>query len=102
MGTPTLDDQKSMIQTNLIKNNKVTTYYVNLTIESYGTDVGKIKGKTKRSRPMPVFSNIVDISKDLMEAQQDLAVSMNGLTVHSLKFLSTISHELEYRTAQYV
>ena len=95
MGTPTLDDQKSMIQTNLINNNKVTTYYVNLTTESYGTDVGKIKGETKRSRPMPVVSNIVDISKYLLEGQQDLAVSMNGLTVNSLKFMSTISHELE-------
>jgi hypothetical protein len=39
---------------------------------------------------------------ELLEIQQDLAVSMDGLTVNSLKFLSTISHDLYYQTAQYV
>ena len=37
-----------------------------------------------------------------MEVQQDLTVSMEGLTEKSLKFLSKISRELYYRTTQYV
>ncbi len=51
---------------------------------------------------MPVTSNIVEIPDELLEVQQDLTLSMDGLTVNSLKFLSTISHDLYYRTAQYV
>jgi hypothetical protein len=102
MGTPTVDDLKAMIWMNLIKNNVVTTDDVNLAIKAYGPDVGAIKGKTTRSKPTPVTSNILEIPDELLEVQQDLTLSMDGLTVNSLKFLSTISHDLYYRTTQYV
>ena len=42
------------------------------------------------------------IPGELIKLQQDPTVSMDVLIVNSLKFLSTISHELNYRTAQYV
>ena len=99
LGTPTVDDKKTMIRMNLIKNNVVTTDDVNLATKAYGPDVGGIKGKTTRSRPTPVASNMVEIPEELLDVQQDLIVSMDGLTVNSLKCLSTISHDLYYRTA---
>jgi hypothetical protein len=102
MGTPTVDDLKAMIRMNLIKNNIVTADDVNLATKAYGLDVGKIKGKTTRGKPTPVTSNIVEIPDELLEVQQDLTLSMDGLTVNSLKVLSTISHDLYYMTAQYV
>ena len=102
MGTPTVEDLKAMIRMNLIKNNVVTTDDVNLATKAYGPDVGGIKGKTTRSWPTPVANNMVEIPDELLDIQQDLIVSIDGLTVNSLKFLSTISHDLYYRTAQYV
>jgi hypothetical protein len=102
MGTPTVDDLKAMIRMNLIRNNVVTTEDVNLATKAYGPDVGAIKGKTTRTKPTPVVSNHVEIPDELLNVQQDKTVSMDGLTVNSLKFLSTISHDLFYRTAQYV
>ena len=87
---------------NLIKNNKVTKADINLAKKSYGTAFAKIKRKTKRSRPIPVLRKVVEIPEELMEVQQHLTVSMDGLTVTSLNFLSTISHELYYSTSQYV
>jgi hypothetical protein len=91
-----------MIQMNRIKNNVVTTDDVNLATKAYGPDVGAIKSKTTRGKPTPVTSNIVEIPDELLEVQQDLTLSMDGLTANSVKFLSTISHDLYYRTAQYV
>jgi hypothetical protein len=102
MGTPMVDDLKTMIRMNLIKNNVVTTDDVNLATKAYGPDVGAIKCKTTRGKPTPVTSNIVEIPDELLEVQQDLTLPMDGLTVKSLKFLSTIFHDLYYRTAQYV
>jgi hypothetical protein len=102
MGTPTVDDLKAMIRMNLIKNNVVTPDDVNLAPQAYGPDVGGIKGKTTRRRPTPVVNNMVEIPDELLDVQQELTVSIDGLTVNSLKFLSTISHDLYYRTAQYV
>jgi hypothetical protein len=102
MGAPTMDDLKAMIRLNLIKNNQVTTDDVNLATKAYGPDVATIKGKTTRRKPTPVTSNLVEIPDELLRVQEDLTLSMDGLTVNSLKFLSTISHDLFYRTAQYV
>ena len=94
MGTPTVNDLKAMIRMNLIKNNVVTTDDVNLATKAYGPDVGAIKGKTKRSKPTPVTSKIVEIPHALLEVPQDLTLSLYALTVNSLEFLSTISHDL--------
>jgi hypothetical protein len=90
-----------MIWMNLIKNNVVTTDDVHLATEALGPDIGGIKGKTTRSRPTPVQNNMIEIPDELLDVQQDLIVSMDGLTVNSIKFLSTISHDLYYCTAQY-
>jgi hypothetical protein len=91
-----------MIQMNLIKNCVVTTEDVNLAIKAYGPDISGIKGKTTRRKPTTVIDNTVEIPEELLEIQQDLKVSMDGITVNSMKFLTTISHDLYYRTAQYV
>ena len=50
---------------------------------------------------MLVFRNIAKIPDLFLEVQQYLTVSMDALTVNSLKFLSTILHEIYYSTAQY-
>jgi hypothetical protein len=103
MGTPTVDDLKAMIQLNIIRDNIVTTEDVNLAVQAFGPDVNDIKGKTTRSCPKQVMSNIVEIPDELLEAQKDVILSMDGMTVNSfLKFFTTISHEIFYRTAQYV
>ena len=101
MGNTTVGKLKMMIRINIINNNVVKTEDVNLATKYYGPYVGGIKGKTTRSRSTPVVSNIVEIPNEFLEVQQDLTVSMDIFTVHSLKFLSTISDELYYRTAKY-
>jgi hypothetical protein len=102
MGIPTVDNLKAMIRMNLIKNNVVTTEDVNLATKAYGLDISGIKGKTTRQKPTTVESNIVKIPDELLDIQQDLKVSMDGMTVNSLKFRTAISLDLCYRTAQYV
>ena len=74
---------------NLIKNNSVIKEDINLAAKAFGSDVATIKGKTTRTNLAP--SNLVEILDELLETQQDHTISMDGLTVNSLKFLSTIS-----------
>jgi hypothetical protein len=102
MGLPTVDDLKAMIQMNLIKNCKVTTEDVNLAMKAYGPDISGIKEKITRRKPITVVDNTVEIPEELLEIQQDLKVSMDGMTVNSMKFLTAISHDLYYRPAQYI
>ena len=101
MGTTTVYDLKAMIWMNIIKNNVVATDDVSLATKSCGMDVGEIRGKTARISPTTVVINILEIPYELLEVQQDLTVSMEILTVNSLMSMSTITHGLYYRTAQY-
>jgi hypothetical protein len=102
MGNLTADDLKAIIQMNLIQNNMVTTDNINLATKVFGDDIGALKGKITRRKPTPVTSNIIEIPNELIEVQQDVILSMDGITVNSIKFLTTISHEIYYRMAQYV
>ena len=91
-----------MIWINTTKNNSVTTEDNNFAAKAFGLDVATIKGKTTRTKPAPAVSNLVEIPDELLETHQDVTISMDGLTVNSLKFLSTISHDIYYHTAHYV
>ena len=48
MGTTSIQDLKTMIRMNLIKNNEVTIEDVELAIKHYGSDISTIKVKTTR------------------------------------------------------
>ena len=66
MGIPTVGDLKAITQMTLMKNNVVTTDNVNLETKYYSPDVGGIKGKTTKSRPMSVISTILEITNEFM------------------------------------
>ena len=74
MLTPPVDYLKVTVQMNIIKDNVVTTYNVNLATKAYGMDVGQIKDKTTRSRPTPVVRKIVETPNEFLEVKQDLTV----------------------------
>ena len=102
LGTPTLDDFKAMLRMNLIRDAKITTTDINLAEKAFGPDVGSMKGKTARSRPLPAQSNLIDIPHELLRINEDIVLSIDGLSVNTLKFLTTISHDVFYRTGQHL
>jgi hypothetical protein len=71
---------------NLIKDNQVTTEDVNLAIKSYGPDMGAIKGKTTRTKPIPVTSNLIKLSDKLVRMNKDVVLSIDGMKVSFLIF----------------
>lgn len=91
-----------MVRINLIRNNKVTTKDVNIAIKTFGPDIGTIKGKTTRQKPPLIIDNHIEIPEELVRVNREVTMSIGGLSVNSLKFLTTISHNIFYRTAQYL
>ena len=87
---------------NLIKNNLVTTQDVDIAQKIFGEDVGALKGKSTRSKHIPVVKDTIEIPRELVDAQQAVVLCIDGLSVNGLSFLTTISRNLYYRTAQYV
>jgi hypothetical protein len=102
LGTPSLGDLKAMIRMNLIRNNTVTTKDVNLAERVYGPDVGTRKGKSTRRKPNQVVDASIELPDELMDIHDEVTVSLDGMEVNSLKFVTTIAHDLYYRTAQYI
>ena len=102
LGAPTLEDLKSIIRMNLIRNNKVTTEDVNLALKTLGPDVATIKGKTTRRKPLPVVDNVIEIPDELLNIHREIELSVDGLKVNVLQFFTTIAHDIYFRTAQFV
>ena len=102
VGSPSMNDIRAIIRMNLIKNNPITIKDIELMKKIFGPNVGTIKGKTTRRRPTPVIEDLIDIPRELKMAQQKVTVAIDGMTVNSLKFLTSIALNLYYRTAQYL
>lgn len=87
---------------NLIKNAQITTEDINLAEKAFGPDIGAIRGKITRRATVPAFSSVVEIPAELLSIQEEVILSIDGLNVNSLKFLTSILHDIIYRTGQYI
>ena len=87
---------------NLIRNNPVTNKAVQWATTIYGLDIGQLKARTTRRRPNPVVDANIDIPDELLEVQKYVTIAMNGFTINGLKFLSTISLHIYFRTMHYM
>ena len=85
---------------NTISNNPVTTKDIVLVEKIFGPDIGNLKGKTTQKQPIPVVDNMIDIPAELIRSQQDVTLCIDGMKVNGLWFLTTISRNLYYCTAQ--
>jgi hypothetical protein len=90
MGMPTTENLKAIIQMNLIWNNIVTAEEINLMARVFREDIRAMKRKTTKSHLTPVISNIIKIPDKVIQVQQDVILSMDGITVNSMKLLTTI------------
>ena len=87
---------------NLIRDNPVTTKDIDLAEQIFGPDIGTVKGKTTRQKPSPVIDQHIEIPEELVSLHEDITLAIDGLTINSLKFLSTISRDVYYRTVHYM
>jgi hypothetical protein len=102
MGTPSLKDYKLIITSNMVKNIPITIDEINFVEKVFGPDVSAPKGKTKRQKPALVVSDYVKIPKELIQNHQSVVLCMDGMVINSVPFLTTISHNIMYRTAEWI
>ena len=102
LGTPSFNDFKAIICMNTINNNPVTTDDIKIAEKIFGPDIGTLKGKTTRCKPLPVMNDYIKIPKEFLRAQREVTLCMDGMKVNGQSFLTTISQNIMYRTAQWV
>jgi hypothetical protein len=102
LGTPSIQDFKAILRMNFISNNPVTIEDIKIAQQIFGMDIGLLKGKTTRKKPLPVINDYIKLPKKLFAKQQNIVLCIDGINVNGLMFLTTISKNLYYRTAQYI
>jgi hypothetical protein len=102
LGTPSINDFKAMLRMNVINNNPVTTDDIKIAKKIFGPDIGALKGKTTRRKPAPVVNDQIEIPQELISAQRKVTLCIDAMEVNGMVFLTTISKNLYYCTAQHV
>jgi hypothetical protein len=87
---------------NAIRDNPVTTEDIELAERILGPDVGSLKGKATRQKPMPVVNDFVDIHLELYETHKAVQLSIDTLFVNKILFLTSVSRNIQFRTAKYL
>ena len=102
MGIPFQEDLKKAVSLNLIKNSNVICANIDLANEIYGIDIATMKGKIVRKNARKQFMKKLKYQKILSNAIKKSSLSVDTIYVNVMIFLTSISHNIFYRTAQYV
>ena len=102
LGFPSVADLKTAIAMNAIADLPVRTSDVTLAEKIFGPDLGSLKGKTTRQRPLPMVSDQITIPPQLYESRDALDLCIDIMFVNELPYFTTITKALYYRTAQFL
>ena len=102
LGTPSIQDMKTILSMNAIANVPVTTSDVDLAERIFGPDLGTLKGKTTRRKPLPMVSDQIAIPPELYEKRSELELCMDIMFVNEVPYMTSITRALYYRTAQFL
>jgi hypothetical protein len=90
---------------NQIRNLSITLEYVKLAEKIFGPDIGALKVKTTRQKPAlaaPVVWDYIEVPKELIMNHNNAILCIDGIKIDGLHFLTTVSRNIMYRTAEWV
>ena len=61
---PSIQDVKTIVIQNLIKDNLITIQDVYLASQIFGSEIPTIKGKSTRQKPRPAMNNIIKLPNE--------------------------------------
>ena len=98
IGNPSLNDFKSIIKMNAIKDCPITLEDSDIAERIFGKNIASLKGKTTRKKPIPVIKDYVDILTELKQLHKDVELCVDIIYIHNIVFLVTVSRKIKYVT----
>jgi hypothetical protein len=97
IGCPTTENFKALLRQNIIKNCPVTVEDVNIAERIFGPDIGTLKGKSTRTKPIPVKSDLIEIPPELKKLHKNLTLCMDIMFVNGMPMLTGIDRSIRFR-----
>jgi hypothetical protein len=97
-GFPPEQDFRLMVQNGHISNCPIQVDDVDRAVHIHGKDVGHLKGKTTRHKPLPVVENIVPVPKHILDLHQNVFLTVDLFYVNKIAFShhTQSTHLLDY------
>ena len=103
IGRPSMRDYIRYVENNLIPNCPVTRRDIVAAEHIFGPDIGSLKGKTTRRRPIGVgLYDHTPIPPGVMEQYHDIILAVDVLYVNKLPFIATISRYIRFGTVEFL
>ena len=102
IGTPSVKDFKALLRMNVIQNCPVTEKDVDIAEKVFGKDITTLKGKSVRTRPVPVVQDYIGIPPELKQQHREVDLCADIMFIQGLAFLTTISKRITYRTIEFI
>ena len=83
---------------NVTRDNEATTKEVALAENTFRTDVGGLKGMTKRSKTLPMQSQTINIPQDSLYLHEEVEVSLDRLHVNEKCLVTSMYYQICHRT----
>ena len=99
MGYPSISDLKALIARKCIQNNPVTIADVERAEEIWGPDVGMLKGKLRRKRPLLPHNDTAGVPAVILNKNRDIDLCVDVMYVNGIPFLTSVSKKLMFRSA---
>ena len=87
---------------NAIGDSPVRTEDIDLATRIFGPDLGTLKGKTTRRKPLPQVADRITVPPELYANRKKLELCFDLMFVNSMPFFTSISRALFYRTATFI
>ena len=94
---PDIVDLKRFIRQNIMKNCPVTTEDVTLAERIFGRDVPTLKGKSVRSKSVPIKDERIELPEELQLRNKELELAIDILYIDRSLFLVSIDRSLKFR-----
>ena len=97
IGCPTVENFKHILRQHIIKNCPVTVEDVTIAEQIYGMDIGTLKGKTTRHKPVPVTTDLIEVPPEIKEQHADITLCVDVMFVNGFPMFTSIDRTLKFR-----
>jgi hypothetical protein len=97
-----MKDFKWVILNNQIKDCPVTVQYIDVALKIWGKNIAALKGKTTRSKTIPVARDCVKVPLELMKLHKEVFLTTGIFFVNKNPFFLTLRHKITFTAVNHL